>query len=224
VDAQEQAILVLPYHHLRCGTLPLAPAIENLFPRAWRSPRIRFTIVDVNANERLSGWVVREHRYISGLAPLYQRYGAIAGTLIGIARGKTAGEVFIKIGRRKPGAEWLPTLAVNAGKVFFTTHRQVVGVVTREEMGLVVQNPDELEQVWRQMIDRNLPFTPLIRHIFRELQRLTPQNTVHFNTLYSAVNTVWRTPAKPILLELLTQPYYEHVGDAHWRLSAKAND
>jgi hypothetical protein len=62
-----------------------------------------------------------------------------------------------------------------------------------------------------------MPFDRLIANVFRELAKLNPQSTVHAKTLYAAANVARRSPPGPIFAELVSRPYYSHVGDAYWR-------
>ena len=53
--------------------------------------------------------------------------------------------------------------------------------------------------------------------IFRELAKLNPQSAVHAKTLYTAVNVARRAAPGPVFAEVVTRPWYAHVGDAYWR-------
>ncbi len=48
------------------------------------------------------------------------------------------------------------------------------------------------------------------------LAPLTPQETVHAKTLYSAVNMLRRMPPGPIFAELVSNPAFQNVGDHYW--------
>ena len=63
----------LIFPHWRAGTLPLSERVMPLFPTAYESPRIRFTLIDGKTGERFPGWVVREQRYVSGLKEWYEK-------------------------------------------------------------------------------------------------------------------------------------------------------
>jgi hypothetical protein len=49
---------------------------------------------------------------------------------------------------------------------------------------------------------------------------LSPQNTVHAKTIYSAVNMVRRCPPGPIFAELVRQPCFISMGENYWRFNA----
>jgi hypothetical protein len=93
--------------------------------------------------------------------------------------------------------------------------KKLVGINFDDLMIVAVDNPVAVDEAWLKM--QSQPFGRLVADLFRELAKLNPQSAVHAKTLYSAVNVVRRCPPGPIFAQLLTQPYYTHVGDAYWR-------
>jgi hypothetical protein len=89
----KEVTLALIYPHLRAGTLPLSARVRPLFPTAYESPRVRFTLVDGRTKQRMPGWVVREHGYVFGLREWYKANDLTAGSLVRIRRGEHPGEV-----------------------------------------------------------------------------------------------------------------------------------
>jgi hypothetical protein len=63
----------------------------------------------------------------------------------------------------------------------------------------------------------------LLAEVFPSLAGLTPQNTVHAKTLYSAVNMLRRVPPGPIFAELVRNPAFKAVGDHYWQFEGAAN-
>ncbi len=66
-ETPEKIQISLIYPHIQSGTLPLTARMKKIFPTAIQSPRVRFTFVDGNSQQRFSGWVVRSSHYIGGL-------------------------------------------------------------------------------------------------------------------------------------------------------------
>jgi hypothetical protein len=56
-----------------------------------------------------------------------------------------------------------------------------------------------------------------LMEVFPSLAGLSPQNTVHAKTLYSAVNMLRRVPPGPIFAELMRNPAFKAVGDHYWQ-------
>jgi hypothetical protein len=74
-----------------------------------------------------------------------------------------------------------------------------------------------LDEAWLRGPQRHMTTEQLVAHVFRELAKLNPQSAVHAQALYSGVNTLRRLAPGPVFAELMTRPYYVHVGDLYWR-------
>jgi hypothetical protein len=59
-----------------------------------------------------------------------------------------------------------------------------------------------------------------LAELFPELAKLTPQQTVHAKTLYSAINMLKRLPPGPVFAELVRNPAFQSVGDHYWRFDS----
>jgi len=215
--ASDEVTLYLTFPHLRAGTLPLSQKLAALFPTAYETPRIRFTLVDAHTGEKRPGWVVRPGRYVFGLAEWYRKYEVPVGGTITVRRGGAPGEVVVKIARRKPVREWVRTAAVNEGRVSFAMQKRPVSVEYDEQMIVAVDNTSAIDQVWQRMDERKPSLEKVVADMFRELAKLTTQSAVHARSLYSAVNVIRRAPPGPIFAELVSRPHFVHVGDAYWR-------
>ncbi len=210
----KEVTLSLTFPHLRAGTLPLSEKLSPLFPTAYESPRIRFILVDGHTGEKRPGWVVRQGRYVFGLADWYKKYDMPVGGHLTVQQGETPGEVIVKIARRRPVREWVRTATLN-GRLSFSMQKRPISVEYDEQMIVAVDNPAAIDDIWQKMT--NAPLEKVVLDIFRELAKLTPQSAVHARSLYSAVNVVRRAPPGDIFGELALRPYYAHVGDAYWR-------
>lgn len=216
--AAEDASVTVTFPHWRVGTLPLTPRLRGLFPDAYESPRIRFELVDGLSGETLPAWVVQPGQYVYGLGDLYQKYGVPVGGAVRVSRGPVAGQTVVTVRRRRPTREWLRTATVTPdGRISFSMSKQPVAVDYDELMVVTVDAPDNLDRVWLTLEQRRVPLAAVVADVFRELAKLNPQSTVHAKTLYSAVNVVRRVPPAPVFAELVTRPYFVHVGDLYWR-------
>lgn len=218
----DEVTLYLTFPHLRAGTLPLSQKLAMLFPTAYETPRIRFTLADAHTGERRPGWVVRPGRYVFGLDEWYRKYEVPVGGTIAIRKGDAPGEVTVRIARRKPVREWVRAAVVGEGRVSFAMQKRPVGVEYDEQMIVAVDNMGAVDQVWQRMAERKPALQKVVADMFRELAKLTTQSAVHARSLYSAVNVIRRTPPGPIFAELVSRPYFVHVGDAYWRFDDSA--
>jgi hypothetical protein len=210
--------LTLIFPHWRSGTLPLSPRMGNLFPTAYESPRIRFTLVDGETNQKFPAWVVRSHRYVYGLRDWYESKGIIPGSLIRIRKGKNPGEVIVQCDSQRGVRDWIRSVLVGSdGGLVFAMLKQVVTAAYDDRMTIAVPDPTALDQIWKQGQKDRTPFERIVVNTVRELTKLNPQSHVHASELYAAINVIRRCPPGPILSLLASRPWFIHVGDLHFR-------
>ncbi len=115
-----EVVISLIYPHLRAGTLPLSARTRQLFPTAYESPRVRFTLVDAKSGLKMPGWVVRKSGYVFGLREWYKNNMLMPGSLVAVRRGQKPGEVIIEAKTQRSSKDWIRTLIVGAdgGMVF----------------------------------------------------------------------------------------------------------
>jgi len=213
----KEVTVSLIFPHLRAGTLPLSARVRPLFPTAYESPRVRFTLVDGKTKQRMPGWVVREHGYVYGLRDWYKANDLIPGSLINIRRGQNMGEVIIETQAYR-AKDWVRTAIIGAdGGIVFAMLKQSISAAFNDRMVFALPSPDAVDQLWTQ--NHKKSFEQLVLSMIRELSKLTPQGHVHAQELYSAINIVRRVPPAPLFAMLASKPEITHVGDLHFRLS-----
>jgi len=218
-EGVKEVTVSLIYPHLRSGTLPLSARVRPLFPTAYESPRVRFTLVDGKTKQKMPGWVVREHGYVFGLSEWYKANDLMPGSLVRIRRGETLGEVIIEA---KPyrTKDWVRTVIVGAdGGMVFAMLKQSISAEFNDRMAFAIPSIETVDQLWLQ--DKKRPFEKLVAELIREMSKLTPQGHVHAQELYSAVNIVRRVPPAPLFALLASKPEFTHVGDLHFRLNER---
>ena len=210
-----EVVISLIYPHLRTGTLPISERVKSMFPTAYETPRVRFTLVDGKTKQKMPGWVVREHGYVYGLRDWYKANDLMPGSLVRIRRGEP-GEVIIEA-KSYRAKDWVRTVIVGTdGGMVFAMLKQSISAEFNDRMAFAIPSYDTLDQLWKQ--DKK-PFEKLIADMIREMSKLTPQGHVHAQELYSAVNIVRRVPPGPLFALLSSKPEFTHVGDLHFRLS-----
>ena len=211
-----QLILIFP--HWRAGTLPLSPRMTPLFPTAYETPRIRFTLVDGETGQKFPAWVVRPHRYVLGLREWYESKGIIPGSLIRVRKGKNPGEVIVQCDSQRGVREWVRSVLVGSdGGLVFAMLKQIVTAAYDDRMTIAVPDTDALDQIWKQSQKDRPPFERIVVNTVRELAKLNPQSHVHASELYAAINVLRRCPPGPILALLASRSWFIHVGDLHFR-------
>jgi hypothetical protein len=218
-EVPEPATVVLTYPHWRSGTLPLTSRLMRVFPTG-RTQRIRFTFVDGETGMEMSGWVVREGRYVYGLEGWYKTYDIPVGAYLELARGEKPGTVIIRQRSRRPRREWIRVALTTEGQLTFEMRKKLIPCEYDELMIVVPEGLEAMDTVWTRTHQQGPSLSQLITKLFLELAKLSPQGTVHAATLYSAVNVATRTPPGPLLAELVANSMYVPVGDNYWVLHA----
>jgi hypothetical protein len=219
VDPLDAVTFSLNYPHRRVGTLPLNSHVRHLFPTAYEAPRILMTLIDGQTGEEMVGWVVREHRYVYGLANFYRRHKLPVGTYVSVRRTDDPSRVVVDFNGHRPRTEWirLATPGHNQ-RLQFENHKRSIGADYDDLMILGADDLDAVDALWIPTAQPRKDLATLMQELTSELARLTPQHTVHAKTLYSAVNVLRRCPPGPIFATLVARPEFEHVGGPYWRL------
>ncbi len=217
--AVDEVTISLLYPHWRAGTLPVSARTARLFPTAYESPRVRFTLVDAKNGKKIPAWVVRQHGYVYGLTEWYKSQDIIPGGLIRVRRGDQPGEVRIEALTRRPVRDWVRTVIVGAdGGLVFALLKQQVGVELNERMAIAVPDAAGVDAARELAAKNRQGFDSLTINLMRELMKLSPQGHVHVQELYAAINILRRVPPAPLMALLATRPEFIHVGDLHFRL------
>lgn len=218
-DAEEVTISLI-YPHWRAGTLPITSRVQSMFPTAYESPRVRFTLVDGNSGDEIPAWVVRKHRYVSGLRDWYDSQELMPGSLVRIKRSDKAGEVIIEAKTHRTTKDWVRTVIVGAdGGIVFALLKQTVTAEINDRMAFALPAYDAADMLWEPAAQKRRPFDKLVVNVMRELSKLNPQGHAHAQELYAAVNIMRRVPFAPLIALLESQPdEFVHVGDLHYRL------
>jgi hypothetical protein len=208
--------ITLIYPHLRAGTLPMSARARKLFPTAYESPRVRFTLVDGKTKQKIPAWVVREHGYVYGLREWYKAHQLIPGSLVHIKRSNVPGEVIVEAKTQRSSKDWVRTVIVGTdGGLVFAMLKQAITAEFNDRMVIHVPDFKALDPAWQ----KKRPFDELVIHVLRELAKSNPQGHVHAQELYAGVNLVRRVPPAPLFVTLATNPIFKHVGDLHFRLA-----
>jgi hypothetical protein len=211
--------IVLIYPHLRAGTLPMSARARKLFPTAYESPRVRFTLVDGKTKQRIPAWVVLDKGYVYGLREWYKLHKLIPGSLVQLHRGEHPGEIIVEVKNQRSSKDWVRTVMVGTdGGFVFAMLKQSITAEFNDRMVIHVPDFKSLDPV----SEKKRSFEDLVLLTMRELTKSNPQGHVHAQELYAAVNLVRRVPPAPIFAMLASKPIYKHVGDLHFRLDEEA--
>jgi len=220
VSGVEEATVTLNYPHWRTGTLPVSARVRALFPTAYESPRVRFTLVDGQTGQQIPAWVVRQQLYVAGLSAFYKKYELFPGSLVLIKKGKKPGEAIIQAKTRRPTRDWVRTVLVGSdGGIVFAMLKQNLAAEYNERMIVAVPDVAGMDDACTQLAKQRIPFDQLVATTMREIVKLNVQGHVHAQELYSALNIIRRCPPAPLLAFLTINSAYKHVGDMHFRMA-----
>ena len=219
-EVAEQVTISLIFPHWRAGTLPITSRVQSMFPTAYESPRVRFTLVDGQSGDRIPAWVVRKDRYVSGLRDWYESHELMPGSLVQIRRSEKPGEVIIEAKTHRTTKDWVRTVIVGAdGGIVFALLKQTVTAEFNDRMAFALPGYDAADLLWDSAKQKKRPFDKLVISVMRELTKLNPQGHAHAQELYAAVNFLRRVPFAPLMSLLESRPNeFVHVGDLHYRL------
>jgi len=207
--------VALIYPHLRAGTLPVPARARNLFPTAYESPRVRFTLVDGKTGQKMPGWVVRKEGYVYGLREWFKAHALMPGSLVDVRHGLRPGEVIVEARTQRASKDWVRTLMIGAdGGMVFAMLKQPITAEFNDRMAIHVPDFKPLDPLW----EKPRPFEEQVVNVLREMTKVNAQGHVHAQELYAAVNLVRRVPPAPLLALLGESPRFKHVGDLHYRL------
>lgn len=219
-EEADEVTISLIFPHWRAGTLPITSHVKSMFPTAYESPRVRFTLVDGKTGDEIPAWVVRKDRYVSGLRDWYETLELMPGSLVSIRRSKKPGEAIIEAKTHRTTKDWVRTVIVGAdGGVVFALLKQTVTAEFNDRMAFALPALDAADQLWEPAMQKKRPVDKVIISVMRELTKLNPQGHVHAQELYAAANILRRVPFAPMMSLLASRPDdFVHVGDLHYRL------
>ena len=215
----DEVSITLIYPHRRVGTLPINSETCHIFPAA-KTPRIAITVIDQLDKSEYPCWVVHEHRYVYGLAPLYQKHHLPVGAYVYLNRTDDAARIAIDFDSYRPRTEWIPLAErTDDDRLRFHTAKRAIGADYDEMIIVGVGNLPEVDKLGKDTQSKRVTLTRLLRGLVAELSRQNPQGTVHSKVLYSALNILRRCPPGPMFAALLSSPDFDYVGGNYWKLS-----
>lgn len=214
-------VFALSYPHRWAGTVPLNSKTRALF-NPERSPRQRVIFVDDQTNQEIAGWVVSEGRYVYGLANWYKENQIPVGGFIHLTPGPEPGVIMLGFDRRRPQREWVRLAVVKDNRIQFELIRRAIPCGYDDLLIVGTDVVTAIDAHARRAASMQMTLASLLSEVFPSLASLTPQNTVHAKTLYSAVNMLRRVPPGPIFAELIRNSAFKAVGDHYWQYERAA--
>ena len=214
---QNSATVVLTAPHRRAGTLGLGRRLASVFPKTAK-PRIPIFLRDKMNNKQFTAWLVKEGSYIWGLADWYKTNDLPVGATIEISRGPDVNVFIIDGKRHKPKRDWVRVASVRDGRLRLDTAQRATTCDADDLMSLYA---DDLRVFENVRVGQTRDVAQIVREVFPEIAKLSPQGNVHARTLYAVVNLLIRTVPRDVFNALCNNPAFLPVGDNYWHLSER---
>lgn len=212
----EKATIVLTFPHRRAGTLGWGHRLGAILPNVSK-PRLPIYVQDKVTGKRFAVWLVKDGRYIFGLGDWYKQNDLPAGAELEIARTSEANVFLIDAKRHKPRREWVRHASLRDQKFRLETAQKSISCQTDDLMSVFIDDVRIFDALRAQHTD----VVQIVREIFPEIAKLSPQGNVHARTLFAVANVVSRVAPLDVFGALTTSGLYAPVGDYYWHLSDK---
>lgn len=215
-ESAQTVVFTLTFPHRWAGTLPLSARIRPLLPIG-NSPRQQITFIDELTNEEIPGWIVKDARYVYGLSDWYEKNGIPIGGFVHLKTGPEPGVVMLGFDKRRAQREWVRLATAVDNRIQFELRKRAVACGFDDLLIVGTDVTAAIDALWRRSDANQRTIASLLAEIFEPLAALTPQNTVHAKTLYSAINMLRRVPPGPLFAELVRHQAFIPVGDHYWQ-------
>ena len=209
------ASLLLTYPHFRTGTLPLTNRMKQIFPKG-STQHTRVTLIDGQSGDQIPGWVSHTHGYVCGLDGWYANNNLMVGSYITLEKTDDPFKVLINYIPKREKREWIRVAKSDGSKLLFEMKKQPCKCEYDELLVVGEDGTKEIDGLWIRSEVDGIAIAAILRDVFLELAKLSPQGTVHAKTLYSAANVVRRCPPGLVFAALAENPSFEPVGDGYW--------
>jgi hypothetical protein len=211
VERADRVSFVLIYPHKRAGTLGWTRKVASVLPE-FSKPRLPVRVVDRASGKEATVWLVRDGRYLWGLADWFKSPDIQPGSQVELTRGD--GFWTVDFHRHKPRREWVRVATVRDGRLHLETAQRAVTGDVDDLQSVFVDDP----RAFDILRDRPRDLSQAVREAFPEIAKLSPQGNVHARTLYAVVNVIVRAAPRDVFSALVASGAYVPVGDNYWHL------
>jgi hypothetical protein len=214
VEPADKGAATLLFAHKRAGTLGWGRSLTAVLPQV-NKPRVPVTFRDKVTGKQFLVWLVKNGRYIWGLADWYRQNDIPAGATIEISKGPAAHIFLVDFKRHRPRREWVRVASQRDAKLRLETAQRGATCEVDDLMSVYVDDPASLDPV-RGDSPRDVAYA--VREAFPEIAKLSPQGNVHARTLYAVVNTITRAAPRDVFAALTAAGNFVKIGDNYWHL------
>jgi len=160
----------LIYPHRRSGTLPINGRTRSFFP-VGESGRSTIDIIDGRWGTHMTGWVVHEGRYVTGLAKWMEDHALPVGAQITLERTNNPSEVVIDFRTRRAKREWSRVATADLDKMRLNFELNKVQIACEYDENLIVSenDPGAIGQLCVLLNKNRVELTQIVADLVPEL-------------------------------------------------------
>lgn len=214
VEPADRASFTLNFPHKRAGALGWSRKVASVLPE-FSKPRVPIRLKDRANGKEATVWLVREGRYLWGLADWFRSPDIQPGSQIDLMRSD--GYWTVDFHRHKPRREWVRVATVRDGRLHLETAQRAVSGDVDDLQSVFVDDA----RAFDMLRERPRDVAQAVREAFPEIAKLSPQGNVHARTLYAVVNVIVRAAPCDVFSALVASGAYVPVGDNYWHLGER---
>jgi hypothetical protein len=204
------------FPHLYAGTMPASAALLDLFAYE-EGQHLAVTLIDARNGKSYAGWLLPAERYIAGLGPWYKAVGMVVGGLVSVTPGDTPATLKLSITvPRSSSSGWVRSATVSDGALVLQMQPGRIAVRHDPATHIEVADRDAVARLMWQSQQTSRSLYGLVKAVFAELAKLSPQGVAPCQAIYSAVNMYRRSGAVPIFSILTANACFDPVGNGEW--------
>jgi len=204
------------FPHLYAGTMPASRALLSLFSYE-QGQHLQVKLIDGRNGRSFSGWLLPEEGYIAGLGDWYKQVGMVVGGLVTVSPGDEPASLKLGITvPRSSSSGWVRQASVADGALVIQMQLGRIAVRHDPATLIDVADPEAIAGLMVQTQQGNRSLYNLIKAVFAELAKLSPQGVASCQAIYSAVNMYRRTGAVPVFSILTRNACFDPVGSGEW--------
>lgn len=199
-----QVEFAITVSHRLHGTLPLTQRTRGIFPPGDADAPVTF--IDARSNEHIPGGFSPQDKYAWGLAEWYDNYGIPAGGKIRLERTEVEGEIKIDyVPNREGKTYWIRVVSYDqrTGKLTAKTRKYTPLCEVDPNLlmhGTVFEDPRAMEK------EATMSIFDVLCKVFPILA--SDGESIHYKTLFSAVNYIRRCSPYTVFAELSSRPCF----------------
>jgi hypothetical protein len=204
------------FPHLHAGTMPASRALLTLFAFEV-GQHVPVTLIDGRNGRSFMGWLLPDEHYIAGLGPWFKSVGMVVGGLVTVTPGEEPASLKLSVTvPRTASSGWVRSASVSDGALVIQMQPGKIAIRHDPATLIEVADRDAIARLMWQSQQTSRGLYGLVRAVFAELAKLSPQGVASCQAIYSAVNMYRRSGAVPVFSILTRNACFDPAGNGDW--------